>query len=99
VSQSKKSSGLDRVSRRRNAALGTMCLVLYVELSVATRVLLQMITGKSWFITSLVVPFLIVSVLYFKLEEWLWPEPPEAPAEDKIWEPVPPQSTPVDPGR
>ena len=85
-----------------------MCLVLYVELSVALRLLLQMITGKSWFFTSLAIPFLLVSVLYAKLEEWFGSEregrnggaiPPETtPAESEIWEPAPPQTTPADRG-
>ena len=85
-----------------------MCLVLYVELSVALRFLLQMITGKSWFFTSLAIPFLLVAVLYAKLEEWFGPEregrsgvamPPETtPAEREIWEPAPPQTTPADRG-
>ena len=76
-----------------------MCLVLYVELSVAMRILLQMITGKSWFVTSLAIPFLLVSVLYFKIEQWLWPEPSgrNEPAEGELWEDAPPESSPVDP--
>lgn len=92
----------------KNRALGTMCLVLYVELSVALRVLLQLITGKSWFFTSLAIPFLLVAFLYVKLEEWFWPEPAgrsdsgvrpaSPPAERDTWKQLPPQTTPVDPG-
>lgn len=82
-----------------------MCLLLYVELSVALRFLLQMITGQSWFFTSLAVPFVLVSVLCTKLEEWFGPElpvqggsglPPECTPSS--WEPAPPQTTPADRG-
>jgi hypothetical protein len=92
---------------RKDRALGTMCLVLYVELSVALRVLLQLITGKSWFFTSLAIPFLLVALLYVKLEEWFWAEPagrsdpglPAAspPVKSETWEAVPPQTTAADP--
>jgi hypothetical protein len=71
---------------RRHAALGTICLVLYVEMSMALGALLRTITGKNWFVPSLVVTFFLVSLLYGKLEEWFGLEP------------VPPQPDPPDTG-
>ncbi|HMD70368.1 MAG TPA: hypothetical protein VKF41_03450 [Bryobacteraceae bacterium] len=61
----------------RNAALGTLCLVLYVAMSLALHALLRTITGESWFIVSLAASFLVVALLYGKLETWcgLEPEP------------------------
>jgi hypothetical protein len=52
----------------RNAALGTLCLVLCVELTLAARLLLETVTGKSWFVVSLAAGFLAVALLYGKLE-------------------------------
>jgi hypothetical protein len=70
-----------------------MCLVLYVALSVALRFLVQMTTGKSWFFTSLAIPFLLVSVLYAKLEEWFGTE-----REGRSGGAMPPETTPADRG-
>jgi len=75
----------DRTSRRRGsrdrraAGLGTICMVLCVNLTMALQALLRTITGKSWFIASLVAAFLLVFLLYGKLEEWfgLGPGPPQ----------------------
>lgn len=64
---------------RRNAALGTICLLLYVEISMALGALLRTLTGRNWFVPSLVVTFILVSLLYGQLEEWfeLEPGPPQ----------------------
>jgi hypothetical protein len=79
VNERDRTSGRRPAFDRRNAALGTICLVLYVDLTMALTELLRTVTGKSWFFVSLVVAFLLVSLLYGKLEEWfgLEPAPPQ----------------------
>jgi hypothetical protein len=95
-------------SGRRGIALGTLCLFLYVELSVATRALLQIIGVRSAFLASLAIPFVLVFLLYPTLDRWFGPEPsgpaggdivpPRTPAGSKIWSAVPPEANPADPG-
>jgi hypothetical protein len=93
-------------SAARMAVLGTACLVFYVELSVALRLLLQQITGRTWFITSLVVPFALVCLFYRAMDQWVRGTPvdvqretesaPELPAD--LWEPAPGQRSSIEPG-
>ena len=79
VNERDRTSGRRGAFDRRNAALGTICLVLYVDLTMALDALLRTVTGKGWFIVSLAIAFLLVSLLYGKLEEWfgLGPGPPQ----------------------
>jgi len=75
VNQRDRTSETHGLFDRRNIAVGTICMLLYVELSMALSALLRKMTGKDWFIPSLVAAFLLVTLLYGKLDEWFGQEP------------------------
>lgn len=80
ISQRNRTSRPGRGFDRRNAVLGTLCLLVNVALSVALHALLRTVTGDNWFFASLAAAFLVVTLLYGRLEAWFGLEPAPQPA-------------------
>ena len=54
------------------AVLATSCVVLAVEIAVATELLLRQITGQHWPATSVVLAGIVVLEERQTLRRWIW---------------------------